>query len=59
MSVETLVFDGEEVECPRCHGRRLERQWSLPARAEAPSLPVSCDADLPPCGPGCCRIPEG
>ena len=22
---EALVFDGEAVECPECHGRRLER----------------------------------
>jgi putative FmdB family regulatory protein len=59
---EALVFDGEAVECPQCHGRRLQRQWSVPARprAEGPSsLPMSCDPGLPPCGPGCCRIPKG
>jgi putative FmdB family regulatory protein len=55
---ETLVFDGEAVECPECHGSRLERLLSVPARppAESQSLPMSCDANLPPCGPGCCRL---
>ncbi len=55
---ETLVFDGEAVECPECHGDRLERQWSLPAKppAGSQSLPLSCDPKLPPCGPGCCRL---
>jgi putative FmdB family regulatory protein len=50
---EALVFDGETVECPQCHGSRLERRFSVPAR------PLSCDRDLPPCGPGCCRLPKG
>ena len=55
---ETLVFDGEAVECPECHGGRLERLWSVPAkpRVESQSLPMSCDPKLPPCGPGCCRL---
>jgi putative FmdB family regulatory protein len=58
---EALVFNGEEVECPECHGRRLKRQWSVPARprAEGQSLPTSCNPNLPPCGPGCCRLPPG
>jgi putative FmdB family regulatory protein len=56
---ETLVFDGEKAECPQCHGHRLQRQWSVPARprAEDHSLPMSCNPNLPPCGPGCCRLP--
>ncbi len=55
---ETLVFDGEAVECPECHGDRLERLWSVPAkpRSQSRSLPMSCDPNLPPCGPGCCRL---
>jgi len=55
---EALVFDGEAVECPECHGDRLERLLSVPAkpRSETKSLPVSCDPKLPPCGPGCCRL---
>jgi putative FmdB family regulatory protein len=58
---ETLVFDGEAVECPRCHSPKVERQLSLPARPQvsASSLPVGCDPGLPPCGPGCCRLPPG
>jgi putative FmdB family regulatory protein len=53
---EALVFDGEAVECPECHGTRLERQWSVPARPKTTPLPTSCDPDAPPCGPGCCRL---
>lgn len=55
---ETLVFNGEQVECPECHGAKLDRQWSVPAKphAEGSSLPMSCDPKLPPCGPGCCRL---
>jgi putative FmdB family regulatory protein len=54
---ETLVFDGDTVECPECHGERLERLLSLPGqpRVEA-SLPIACPPNKPPCGPGCCRM---
>jgi putative FmdB family regulatory protein len=54
---EALVFDGEEAECPECHGHRLERLLSVPAkpRAEAPSLPMSCNSDGPPCGAPWCK----
>jgi putative FmdB family regulatory protein len=57
---EALVFDGEQVECPQCRGHRLQRQWSVPARprVQGESLPMSCDPSLPPCGPGCCRLPS-
>jgi putative FmdB family regulatory protein len=55
---ETLVFDGEEVECPECHSHRLERLLSVPAKpkADSQSLPMSCNSNLRPCGPGCCRL---
>ena len=55
---EALVFDGEPVECPECKSRRLERLLSVPARprSENKSLPMSCNPNLPPCGPGCCRL---
>jgi putative FmdB family regulatory protein len=55
---ETLVFNGEAVACPECQSDHLERLLSVPAqpRAEASSLPMRCDTDLPPCGPGCCRL---
>jgi putative FmdB family regulatory protein len=54
---ETLVFDGEEVECPECHSVRLERLLSVPGKPniQSSSLPTACNSDLPPCGPGCCR----
>jgi putative FmdB family regulatory protein len=56
---EALVFDGEAVACPECQSSRLERLLSLPARPRTDSLPVAsaCDTNLPPCGPGCCRLP--
>jgi putative FmdB family regulatory protein len=58
---ETLVYDGESVECPECQSDRLERLLSVPAKPRADvarSLPSSssCDPKLPPCGPGCCRM---
>ncbi len=54
---EALVFGDEQVECPRCHGTRLARQLSLPARpkAESTSLPTACNSSGPPCGPACSR----
>jgi putative FmdB family regulatory protein len=58
---EALVFDGDLVECPQCHGSKLERQWSVPARPRmnsGSSVPMGgCDPSLPPCGPACHRWP--
>lgn len=55
---EMLVLDDERVECPACHGDKLERLLSVPARprANTTSLPMSCDPKQPPCGPSCCRL---
>jgi putative FmdB family regulatory protein len=55
---EELVFNGEAVECPRCHTTKVERLLSVPARPKVVgrSLPVSCDPKAPPCGPGCCKL---
>jgi putative FmdB family regulatory protein len=55
---EELVSNGQLVECPECHGRRVERLLSLPARPKmvSQSLPLSCDPRTPPCGPGCCKL---
>jgi putative FmdB family regulatory protein len=53
---ETLVFPGDEVDCPQCHSRKLERQFSVPARPATSALPMGgCDPSLPPCGPACRR----
>jgi putative FmdB family regulatory protein len=56
---EALVYDGEDVECPRCQSRKLQKQWSVPARPRsesASSLPMGgCDPSLSPCGPACRR----
>ena len=57
---EALVFEGEQVECPECQSKRLQRLMSMPglAKARGEALPMSgCgDLSLPPCGaPGCRR----
>jgi putative FmdB family regulatory protein len=55
---EALVFNGESVSCPECESAKIERLLSVPAepRGESTSLPSACDTNLPPCGPGCCRL---
>ncbi len=54
---ETLVFNGEAVACPECRSDHLDRLLSVPAQPRAEtSLPMRCETDLPPCGPGCCRL---
>jgi putative FmdB family regulatory protein len=55
---EALVFGTEEAECPSCHGRKLARQLSLPARpkTEPTALPTACQSSGPPCGPVCSRF---
>ena len=56
---EVLVTNGADVDCPQCHSsRNLERLFSLPAkpRSTGQTMPMSCDPNLPPCGPGCCRL---
>jgi putative FmdB family regulatory protein len=54
---EALVFDGEAVECPECHGDRLERLLSVPAKphASGDTLPTACNSSGPPCGAPWCR----
>ena len=58
---ETLVLgDEDDVECPECHSKKLEKQWSVPARPRttSSSLPMGCsNSDAPPCGPSCGRWP--
>ena len=57
-SFEALVFNGEAVECPECHGQRVKRLLSVPAkpRSQGQSLPISCDPKSPQCGPSCCKL---
>lgn len=56
---ETLVYEGDEVECPQCASKRLDRLMSVPGlpQVKEGSFPSSCgDPSLPPCGaPGCRR----
>ena len=55
---EMLVFNGEEVACPKCQTRQVERRLSVPARprAETASQPAGCDSRQPPCGAACRRF---
>lgn len=61
---ETLVQEGDQIECPQCQGSQLERLISMPglARSTEAVLPMSgCgDRSLPPCGaPWCQRTGPG
>lgn len=55
---ETLVLNGEKVECPECNSVKVERLLSVPGapKVKAGGLGMACDTSLPPCGPGCCRM---
>ncbi len=55
---EELVHNSEAVECPECHGRKVERLLSVPARPRVVNqpLPLACNPQAPPCGPGCCKL---
>ncbi len=55
---EELVFNGDSVECPECHGTQLERQLPVVGMPQVKDgFPSACgDPSLPPCGaPGCRR----
>jgi putative FmdB family regulatory protein len=55
---EELVFDGDRVACPQCHGTKLEKLMSVPglSKSAGSSLPTSCgDPSLPPCGAPWCQ----
>ena len=52
---EMLVFNGDEVQCPKCAGSEVQRKLSLPAQPRAEAVPGGCDSSLPPCGPACRR----
>jgi putative FmdB family regulatory protein len=52
---EALVFDGEKVECPECHGRRLQRLLSVPAKPQEGPSPGPCSSNGPPCGAPWCQ----
>ena len=55
---EMLVFNGEEVACPKCQASEVERRLSVPARprTDGASQPAGCDSSLPPCGAACRRF---
>lgn len=59
--VEILVRGTEAPVCPKCASSALQKRISVPAHpaTNGGRLPVgsSCPPSLPPCGPGCCRLP--
>lgn len=56
---EALVRHDEQAECPECQSRETERKLSLPGiPLVASAAHAACPTDLPPCGPGCCRLPS-
>jgi putative FmdB family regulatory protein len=55
---EELVFGDEAVECPQCHGAKVQRLLSVPAKpqtAGSTALPMGCSAEGPPCGAPWCQ----
>jgi putative FmdB family regulatory protein len=56
---ETLVYDGETIECPQCQSVKVDRLLSLPGLAKvgssSSSLPSACNSEGPPCGAPWCR----
>lgn len=58
--VEVLVRGGEQPLCPECSSSELVKRLSVPAApvANGSSLPIACSPSAPPCGPGCCRLPQ-
>lgn len=61
---EELVFGDEEVACPKCAAKKVERQVSLPglpvmAGGSSASWGPCGDPSLPPCGAAGCRRTGG
>ncbi len=54
---EELVNSGDEVECPKCRSKKLERQTSMPGMPVVKGAGASScgDLNLPPCGAAGCR----
>ncbi|MFO0983880.1 MAG: zinc ribbon domain-containing protein [Planctomycetota bacterium] len=55
---ETLVRGAEQPQCPHCHGRQLDKQFSVfgvggPSASDAPGPCGSCGD---PRGPGACSL---
>ena len=58
---ETLVRNGEAPECPACHGKTLERRFSVFAAhtgtaATTPRAAGPCGSCGDPRGPGACSL---
>jgi putative FmdB family regulatory protein len=59
---EVLTRNGEAIACPECGSLEVERKLGVPSIGRGGSLPLtrsSCPPpSAPPCGPGCCRLPQ-
>ncbi len=57
MTVVTRLSSSEEVKCPSCSSKSVDRLIGLPATARAADQPAAnCRGDGPPCGaPWCGR----
>ena len=59
---EMLVRDDStRVECPACHGKKVQRMLPLPARPPSTTparSATACNSSGPPCGPMCSRFPQ-
>lgn len=57
---EVLTRHEERLVCPECGSPKVDRRIGVPAIGRGQSLPVSRSScppsDMPPCGPGCCRL---
>lgn len=52
---DMLVNRGDEVECPKCQSKTLEKQPSLPGMPKVKAAGGCGDLSLPPCGASGCR----
>ncbi len=60
---ELLVRNQERPACPHCHEPKLDKLMSAAAgHIGGAPLPLASACPPPsagPCGPGCCRLPQG
>lgn len=56
---ELLVRGAEQPTCPKCEGRRLEKQLSVPSAPGnhvSGDLPLAGNCGRPQCGSGCAGL---
>lgn len=57
---EALTRSGDEVKCPKCESKKVQKRLGVPAKPQVKgstsSLPTACMSEGPPCGPVCSRF---